>query len=146
MPLFTIGDEGDELKDGTYEMVLISVTPKTITPKQGDDAGKELSGLEWEFVDSEDDELTVKGWTRLYDVLKPKSNMIIWTTALLGAEAIRKGASFDERDLIGRKALITIKNDENGWPKIVSVSALPTRRNVRAAAEATAGDQTDLPF
>lgn len=151
MPLITIGSGNSEIKDGTYEMILISIVPKTIIPRSGDRAGQEVGVLEWTFGDVEDDSIEVSGISST--IFTPKSKTVAWITALLGPDAAKIGASFEEKDLIGRKALVTVKSDDNGWPKIDGVTSMPTRRNVtrRDTAEIAAAvreepTQDDLPF
>lgn len=154
MPLIVIGSGSNDIKDGTYEMILISIVPKTIIPRSGDRVGQEVEVLEWTFGDVEDDTIEVSGISST--TFTPKSKTVQWITALLGPDAAKIGNAFEEKDLIGRRALVTTKTDDNGWAKIDGVTAMPTKRSrtpretaeIMAAVvdEPTEGTQDDLPF
>lgn len=129
MPLFAIKEVEPTFPPGTYEMVLIAVKPKTITPKMGPDAGKELERLEWKWGDPEDEALDITQLTSFATSPKSRINEIL--VALLGPDNVQIGMEFEEADLIGKKALVTIGLNDAGYSRVDQVTALPTRRTVR---------------
>jgi hypothetical protein len=147
MPLITIGQGAPAVEDGNYEMFLTSVYPKTIVPKTGESAGKEVEVLEWVFEDVDDPDIEIKAISST--VFTPKSKAVAWITALLGPDAAQVGASFEATDLVGRRAMVQTKVDENGYSKIVAVTPMPRKRTNRPAPvdpKITDDEQEDLPF
>jgi hypothetical protein len=61
------------------------------------------------------------------EVIHPKSTYYTYLTALAGGKAVAEGTSFDpQKHLVGRMALATIQRDDRGYPRIISLGALPT--------------------
>jgi len=138
MSLFKIaGAPESNIEPGTYEMVLLACAPKDIVVN-----GEDRAIFEWKFGLADDDTVEVNGVTS--QITTPRSKLVQWTAALCGPDAIKVGTEFDEKDLIGKRALVTIGMSDNGWPKVTDVGPMPTRRSVRARTEETPEDQ--LPF
>jgi len=132
------GAPESNIEAGTYEMVLLALTAKDITVN-----GEDRAVFEWKFGLVDDDEIEVNGLTSQNTT--PRSKLVTWVAALLGPEATKVGAEYDEKDLIGKRALVTIGINEAGWPRISDVGPLPTRRSVRARTEEPASED-QLPF
>jgi hypothetical protein len=137
MPLFKIaGAPESNIEAGTYEMVLLACAPKDIVVN-----GEDRAIFEWKFGMVDDDTVEVNGVTS--QMTTPRSKLVQWTAALCGPDAIKVGTEFDEKDLIGKRALITIGMGDNGWPKVTDVGPMPTKRTVRARTEESSDE---LPF
>jgi hypothetical protein len=144
MALITVSDVPD-FEEATYPLKIISVKPKKITPKRGDNAGQEIDILEWKAQMLEDDwktpvldaktdeELVAKATSSLAS--GPRSKINGFLVALLGPSAVEPGLQFEEGDLVGKMALGSIIRDEGGFPKIDSLTARPRSRNVRTEVE-----------
>lgn len=155
MPLIETTEGGPEL-EGTFEVIVTSVKPDKITPKQGPNAGVEGPILRWKFA-GEDPET---GEPFELDTISstntgPKSKIVQFLVALLGPKAGEPGMKFDEKDLVDKRALATVEMVD-GYAKVKGLTAMPrTARTVRAAVEATptaaaeeedAEAADDLPF
>jgi hypothetical protein len=88
--------------------------------------------------------------------ISERSRYYGYVTALAGGKALASGTRFDpQRHLVGRMALATIRRDEKGYPRIVTLGAMPTVP-ARPAPEAPAPvaaplreqveAQADMPF
>lgn len=126
-PLITVGQGGPNIPDGVYPVALTALAgPRTVTAKRGANAGKDVELFDWTFVvmggDYEDTEIQESSST----ASGPRSKMYGWLTALFGGQAPPAGTALEANDLVGRLALATIQRDpETGWPKIVSLGAMP---------------------
>jgi hypothetical protein len=129
------GAPESNIEAGTYEMVLLALTPKDIVVN-----GEDRAVFEWKFGLVDDDEIEVNGLTSQNTT--PRSKLVTWVAALLGPDSTKVGAEYDEKDLIGKRALVTIGINESGWPRINDVGPLPTKRGVRARTT----EEDQLPF
>lgn len=153
-PFITVTKGGVDIEDGAYPVVLTGISdPKTVTAQRGPKAGQDIQLIDWTF--SIDDTTSPYDGTEIAASTStasgPKSKMFAYLTALLGGRAPQVGQAFEKGDLIGRLAVATIRKDENGWPRIENLSAMPRgQRQEPVAAAATpvaaAAGSTDLPF
>lgn len=143
------GAPASDIAPGAYEVTLTAIDgPRTIFPQTGPNAGKEVEVLDWTFTTADDE--SVRGTTS--KASGPKSKAYAWLTALLGGTAPAVGQRFELDQLLGRMAIATISVNENGWPRIENLSALPKRRAAapapvkRAPAPVSEADPDALPF
>ncbi len=170
MPFFEVKQGGVEIPDGVYPVTLTALQdPKTVTAQRGPKAGQDIQLIDWVFAIDEGDYDGTELATSTSTASGPKSKMFAYLTALLGGKAPAIGMTFEKSDLIGRRALATIRKDDSGWPRIDNLGAMPAsmlqkgfakvteaptnepaaaskplRETVGAAAGAPAAD--DLPF
>lgn len=138
MPFVTVSQGGSDLPDDVYPVVLVGISdPKTVTAQRGPKAGQDIDLLDWTFAivdgDFKDQEITASTST----ASGPKSKMYSYITALLGGKAPQVGQSFEKTDFVGRLALATVRKDENGWPRIENLGAMPTAMLEQRLAAAT---------
>lgn len=149
----TAGAPQVDLAPGVYEVTLTEISePHTIFPQTGPNAGKEVALRDWTFALEDGTEIRGAAST----ASGPKSKTYAWLTALLGGTAPSVGQSYPRSQLLGRMALATIAIDDNGWPKITNLSAMPKTKSktapVAAAPAPRRGPQpvatadADLPF
>jgi hypothetical protein len=141
-----------DIEPGTYEVTLTDISePRTIFPKQGPNANKEVTLRDWTFA--LEDGTEIQGSASVAS--GPKSKTYAWMTALLGGTPPVVGQSYPRTQLIGREALATISIDDGGWPRIANLSARPKARTVnpvaapRPVAQPVAqpvASAADLPF
>jgi len=149
MSLIEVQTPTVNIDPGTYEMVLVKCELKVIDSFVGEglygpDDGKRLI---WTWGDPEDDTVEIDGLSTLST--GPRSRTYEILTALLGPEAVQAGVKFDEKDLVGKKALVSIELNEKGYPRVAKVTALPTKRTgrPRPVIAAETDETTDnLPF
>lgn len=161
MPFFEVRSGSVELPDGVYPVTLTDLKdPKTVTAQRGPKAGEEIQLIDWVFAVDEGPSEGIELQSSTSTASGPKSKMFAYLTALLGGKAPAVGTKFEKTDLLGRRALATVKTDDAGWPRIENLGAMPAsmlqagfqRATAPAAAAATpvavgaapAGD--DLPF
>lgn len=125
-PFITVGSGGPNIPDGVYPVALTGITgPKRVTAQRGQNAGKEVDLLDWTFVvmggEHEDTEIEATTST----ASGPRSKLYSFLTALFGGQAPPVGTALEIADLTGRLALATIQRDDSGWPRIVSLGAMP---------------------
>jgi hypothetical protein len=147
MPLVEVQPRA-EIAPGTYEAAVSSVEKDIIIPKSGPKAGQEWAVLRWNFIiDGVDDRIeSLTG----RDPSSEKSNLFKYFVALLGSDK-KAWLEAEVEDLVGRKCLVTISVNDDGWPKVDSVSGMPVRRPAGAAAAPVAEEDDltaagDLPF
>lgn len=153
---FTVsqGREGAPIEDGTYIVILSDIKgdptqankPKTVTAQRGPKAGQDIELWDWVFAIDQPgtplDGTIVESSTSTAS--GPKSKMYAYLTALNNGRAPAAGSKFSLQDLRGRRALATIRNDDQGWPRIENLSALPASMLGAKLAEAT-GTVTNQP-
>lgn len=151
MALFEIKAGGPDIADGVYPVVLVKIEgPKTVTAQRGPNAGKDIDLFDWTFavdaVGTPEDGTEIEASTSTAS--GPKSKMFAWLTALLGGKAPAVGTKFEVGDLLGRSALATIRKDDNGWPRLENLGAMPAAMLAkRVTTPAVGGVATaDLPF
>lgn len=109
---------GRPIDPGTYTGVVLSVEAARI---ETDDGPKDL--LRWTFA------IDLDGHGEEIDALSsratsPRSKPYGWVTALLG-RAPEPGERVKLADLSGRSALVSIELDDNNYPKVAGLMALP---------------------
>lgn len=141
---------GPDIEDGTYRVTLAKVDgPKTITPQQGPNAGKDVVIYDWTFklngiLDLNGDEVELQATTS--PALSPKSKMFAYVTALAGGRPPAIGTAVDTDKLIGRQAFAAIARPaDGGWPKITGLQALPASEMAKEIAKATGAPLKGLP-
>jgi hypothetical protein len=154
MSLITVSKGGVDIEPGTYTVTLVSIEgPKTITPRNGPNAGQDVEIFDWLFAI--DDEGTEYHGTEIQATTStasgPKSKLYGFITALLDGKAPTAGTAFEAGDLCGRVALATISMSDSGWPRIDTLSALPRVMRAPAAGRRAvpvpvAEAPADLPF
>lgn len=150
--LFETKSGGPDIEEGVYPGTVKAITPDRVTPKFGPNAGIEGPVFRWEFTLDETDPETDEpiGVDCLSSTnTGPRSKIVEFLTALLGAKGAEPGIQFSEDDLIGKRALIQITKDDAGYLKIAGLTAMPrTARTVRAAVAPSKDEEeeSDLPF
>lgn len=110
------------IEDGNYVGTVKSVARDVITPKKGRNAGQEVDVVRWTWwLDAVGEE--VEGLTGI-DPTSEKSNLFAYLVSLIGTDR-STWLSQQPTDLVGRKALVQVVNDGEGWPKVASVTPLP---------------------
>jgi hypothetical protein len=156
---FGQGAGQSDIAPGTYRVTLTEISDvRTQTAKRGPNAGQDFSIRDWTFFTDDDKEIRDSASISR----SSRSKQYEWVTALLGGTAPALDQKLAMSQLIGREAIATIELNEDGWPKIRTLSAIPQERakpanaaspaaaaRARAgtpqpAAAAAAGD--DLPF
>lgn len=138
---------GADIPDGVYPVVLVSISdPKTVTAQRGPKSGQDIDLLDWTFavLDGEYKDTEISASTSMAS--GPKSKMFSYITALLGGKAPQVGQSFEKTDLVGRLALATVRKDENGWPRIENLGAMPTSMLKQNAAKALNSPPATAPL
>jgi hypothetical protein len=138
MPFITVNSGGVDIPDGVYPVTLVEIKgPKTVTAQRGPKAGQEIDLLDWVFAVDEGDHDGTQIEASTSTASGPKSKMYSYLTALFGGIAPTVGATFETTDLCGRRALATIRKDDNGWPRIENLGAMPAAMQQKAFAKAT---------
>ena len=148
MPLAEVQPR-DVVAPGTYEGVVVSVEKDIIVPRQGKNAGQDVPVLRWNFdIGAEETVESITG----RDPSSEKSNLFKYFVALLGSDRdawLRAEMS----DLVGRKALVTVGLNDDGWNRIDGVTAMPVKRQAPAPVVTSEPESPpdveepgDLPF
>lgn len=125
--------------DGTYRVTLIQIgvtdrqtgefAPGATRSYEGQFGTKVVQDWTFALEDGSIIETSVGAPRRAADgrdIIHPKSTFYGFLTALAG-KPIAEGVEFDpQTHLIGREALATIQRDDKGYPRIISLGALPT--------------------
>jgi hypothetical protein len=136
---FQITDSGPDLPDDVYNVVLTKLVEKEI---QTQDGPKDIIEWTFEIFDGDYAETEIKDSTSV--ATSPRSKAYAWLTALTGGRPLDIDAEVDESAIIGQMAVATIQRNDKGWPKIVTLSAVPKSSQQRAFAERM-GVQTTAP-
>lgn len=137
-PFITVNQGGAQIADGVYPVTLVDIKgPKTVTAQRGPKAGQDIDLLDWEFAIDEGDYDGTVIQASTSTASGPKSKMFGFLTALFGGKAPNVGAQFELIDLRGRRALATIRNDDQGWPRIDNLGAMPASMLSAGFARAT---------
>jgi len=144
-----------ELEPGTYPAACDGVEQKTINVK-----GEDREVYIWKYlVATENDDgsagepVAVEGLTSTMS--GPMSKTFKTLVALLGAEAVQAGVSFELGDLKGKQCLVVVAHNDSGYAKVTEVMSLPksmrkqTIRSVAQPVTVPATDEDDgekLPF
>jgi hypothetical protein len=133
MPLFTVSAGAPILAPGTYPATVIGIAPKKLNTKFSQ-PGVEDDFLEWTWlVEGPEQDVEITSLTSV--ATGPKSAIVRYLTALLGAGNFDVGQGFEENDLVGKKAQVVIVEKE-GFSKIENVVASPVASRRGAAAPA----------
>lgn len=144
MPTITIGsgytppENYFSQPDGTYPVTLVQIgvtaDDDTFTPF-GTRSYESQFGTrivqDWTFA-LENGEIIETGVTAPKEKdgglrIHPKSTYFAYVTALAGGKSLAEGTEFDpQKHLVGRMALATIARDEQGFPRITNLGAMPT--------------------
>jgi hypothetical protein len=149
MPVITVGSGAStNIEPGPYEATLIAVNIKHLVPSQNNPNNEEKMFYEWMFALDNGEQ--VAGLTSAFT--GPKSNAFKYLVALAGADKVVPGTGFDTDDFIGKRALIHIVLNDNGWPRIESImpplkpAAPVAARPTAPVAVETAVEADELPF
>lgn len=126
MSFIEITQSGPDIPDGVYPVTLVDIKgPKTVTAQRGPKAGQDIALLDWEFAidDGPHDGVVIQASTSTAS--GPRSKMYAFLTALFNGVAPQIGSGFEKTDLCGRRALATVKKDEQGWLRIENLGAMP---------------------
>lgn len=139
-PFITVGGGGPDIPDGVYPLTLVEIKePKTVTAKHGPKTGQDVDLIDWIFTIDEGPYEGTTLETATTTASGPKSKMYGYLTALLGGLAPAIGTTFERVQLHGRRVLGTVQKDpDNGWPRIVSLGAMPASM-LQAGFAKTAG-------
>jgi len=110
------------IEDGNYVATVRSAERDVITPRKGRNAGKDVDIVRWTWYLDEVQE-DVESITGI-DPTSEKSNLFSVLVALVGTNR-DAWLALTPPELVGRKALVQVTNDADGWPKVTSVTALP---------------------
>lgn len=123
MPFITVsaGAPSADVEPGVYEATLIDVQEDTITTNDRGDV--DVYRWRWALDLGDDNGVEVESLTSVNT--SPKSKLFGYLVALLGADKVGVGKDFEQTDLIGREALITIIKNADGWPKVEQVTGKP---------------------
>lgn len=138
MPFIEVTQSGPDIPDGPYTVTLVDIKgPKTVTAQRGPKAGQDIELLDWQFAvdDGPHNGVTIEASTSTAS--GPRSKMYGFLTALFGGVAPAIGTGYEKTDLVGRRALATIRKDDTGWPRIENLSALPPALLQKGFAVAT---------
>jgi hypothetical protein len=123
MPLAEVIDR-NIVPAATYEGVVVSVEKDIIVPKTGKQAGQNVPILRWVFdIGGEENVESITG----RDPSSEKSNLFKYFVALLGSDR-NAWLTAEMSDLVGRKALVTVGINDDGWNRIDGVTAMPIAR------------------
>ncbi len=136
--------------DGTFPATLVSFERRgPFDSKQN--PGEQFHLLEWGFsIDDAGENSMV--WGTSGESTGPRSKTFGIITALFGGKQPPIGQQLDiEKHLIGRRALVTVRRDENGYMKVETVTPLPKAMQSASAKAAPAAapveaNPEDLPF
>lgn len=135
MPFITINQGGPEgaVADGVYIVILVDIA-KEVRVVEGMNGPTKLRDWTFAVDDGPEENKTIVDSTTT--AAGPKSKQFGWITALLGGKPPMIGQNFEPEDLIGRRALATVRRNEQGWPKIENLGALPAAMLQQSAAKA----------
>jgi hypothetical protein len=149
MPVITVGSgAATDIKPGTYEATLIAVNVKHLVPGFNNPNNEEKMFYEWVFALDNGEQ--VQGLTSSFT--GPKSTTFKYLVALEGPDKVVPGVGFDTDLLIGKRALVQIGLNDNGWPRIEGLmpplkpAAPVAPRAAAPVAVETAAVEDELPF
>lgn len=145
MPLITIGAGMSDLEPGSYPVTVVNVVRKTIpgTVNEYNPTGADQEVYEWTFnVDSDDDEvIEIQGITSTKTGEGAK--LLRHLTALLGPDGIKRGATFDLPDLIGKSAIAQVGLNARGYARVEELMAIPKTKKPKPVAVVVEDDDED---
>jgi hypothetical protein len=119
VPLITVKAATPSIAPGTYLGTLVGIAPKSLVTQYSKN-GKPDDFLEWTW-DIDGDEIT--SLTTL--ATGPKSRIFEYLVALLGADKVQIDAGFEENDLVGKSAMLSIIINDDGFSKVDRIVAAP---------------------
>jgi hypothetical protein len=148
MPLAEITPR-NTVEAGTYEGVVVSVVKDIIVPRMGNQAGQQVPILRWTFdIGADHNVESITG----RDPSSEKSNLFRYFVALIGPDR-KTWETVEQEDLVGRKALVSVSINDEGWERIdgVTAQARPRPATVSPIRESAGEDDPtatadDLPF
>jgi hypothetical protein len=149
VPLIVVSAGTPVIGAGTYPATLIAITPKRMVTKFSKD-GEEQDFLEWTWlVEAPDKDVEITSLTSV--ATSPKSRIVEYLTALLGAGNVNIGLGLDEKDLVGKQVQVQTIVTEDGFTKIDRIVGQAQRRTAPVASSTPVvapKDDTldDLPF
>jgi hypothetical protein len=148
MPFIEVSSGGSSLPDGAYPVQLSDIRgPKTVTAQRGPNAGSDIDLLDWVFhvaaPGTPHDGEEIVGSTSTAS--GPRSKLYAWLTALMNGVAPAPGTRFEKDQLIGRLAVATIQKDQDGWPRLTNLSAMPVANQQAAFAASTGAPVAPQP-
>jgi hypothetical protein len=152
VPLITVTAGTPILPASTYNATLIGIAPKKLITKFSK-PGVEDDFLEWTWlVEGPDTDVEITSLTSV--ATGPKSRIVEYLVALLGADKVDVGLGLEENDLVGKKVQVQTIVTEDGFTKIDKIVGLVSPRRATAAQTTTVKapeapvdkDLDDLPF
>lgn len=126
MPLITVSEGTPLLPPDSYPATLVGIAPKRLVTQYSKN-GEEQDFLEWTWlVEGPEKDVEITSLTTL--ATGPKSKIMGYLVALVGAEKAQVGAGFDENDLVGKKVTVQTIVDDKGFSKIDNVVGAPKQR------------------
>jgi hypothetical protein len=125
-PFITVRSATSDIPDGVYRLRLVAISdPKTVTIRYGERAGQNMELIDWTWViaSGPHKDKEIQSSTSL--ATSPRSKMFSYLTAFDGGRKPQSGTDFEKADLIGRLVSGTIQVDDNGWPQITNIGAIP---------------------
>jgi hypothetical protein len=152
VPLIEVSAGTPTIKPGTYLADVIGIAPKALTTRFSK-PGQEDDFLEWTWnVHTPQGDEELRSLTSV--ATGPKSRIFEYLVALLGADKVSIGMGFEEDDLIGKSAQVTVITNDDGFSKLERVTpmltgsapAAPKAAPTAAPAAAAQTGDDDLPF
>jgi hypothetical protein len=155
VPLITVTAGTPVLPAATYPATLIGIAPKRMATKFSNPPGSEDDFLEWTWlVEGPERDVEITSLTSV--ATGPKSRIVEYLVALLGADKVDVGLGLEENDLVGKKVQVQTIVTEDGFTKIDKIIGVAVSRRasataaaaapVKAPAPPVANDLDDLPF
>lgn len=140
MSFIEVSTGGSNIPDGAYPVQLSDIKgPKTVTAQRGPNAGSDVDLFDWVFHVTQPggphDGEEIVGSTSTAS--GPRSKLYAWLTALMNGVAPAPGTRFEKEHLVGRLAVATIQKDQDGWPRLTNLSAMPVAGQQATFAAAT---------
>lgn len=135
---------------GSYPATLIDIREKQVPSQFTNPPGQLVDSLEWVWlVEGPEQDVEITSLTSL--AVTPKSNILKYLRAMLGAENVQLDMEINGDDLIGKKVMVGVIVADNGFSRIESVLAAPRARQASAASAPRAAApqapvEDDLPF
>ena len=120
---FQVPDPSRGLEDGEVrratltELRQVDFTDKT--------TGEARSLVAWTFAIENGDGTSTEVEATSSTASGPRSKAFKWLVALMGSAAVQPNAYIGAEDLIGREANVTVELNDDGYPKVTAVTALP---------------------
>lgn len=152
MPLIEVSSGAPTIPQGTYPASVVGITEKSLATKYSK-PGQEDDFLEWTWLVHLPGGHTEEIRSLTTTATGPKSRVFEYLMALLGKVDI--GDGFEESDLVGKQAMLSIIINDDGFSKVDRVVAMPAQaapaKGPKTPAPVAAADEAeesgdDLPF